>query len=149
MGELVQNTKQDVGHAIQVQNVSYSPLDNTIKIVLHHSKTDQAGRGAAIQLKSTHKIVCPVSCIRLYLQLRPKCRGSLFCHISGSPVTRYRVVSVFNMLLEKLGLDTKLYKTHSFRIGAASNAWASGASQQSIAIEGRWKSSCLLNYIRQ
>lgn len=149
MGELVQNTKQDVGHAIQVQNVSYSPLDNTIKIVLHHSKTDQAGRGAAIQLKSTHKIVCPVSCIRLYLQLRPKCRGSLFCHISGSPVTRYQVVSVFNMLLEKLGLDTKLYKTHSFRIGAASNAWASGASQQSIAIEGRWKSSCLLNYIRQ
>lgn len=98
---------------------------------------------------SLHKIVCPVSCIRLYLQLRPKCRGSLFCHISGSPVTRYQVVSVFNMLLEKLGLDTKLYKTHSFRIGAASNAWASGASQQSIAIEGRWKSACLLNYLRQ
>lgn len=60
MGELVQNTKQDVAHAIQVQNVSYSPLDNTIKIVLHHSKTDQVGRGAAIQLKSTHKLVCPV-----------------------------------------------------------------------------------------
>lgn len=65
-------------------------------------------------------------------------------------MTKYQVESVFNMLLEKLaGLDTKLYKTHSFRIGAASNAWASGASQQSIAIEGRWKSSCLLNYIRQ
>lgn len=64
-------------------------------------------------------------------------------------MTRYQVVSVFNMLLEKLGLDTRLYKTHSFRIGAASNAWVSGASQQSIAIEGRWKSSCLLNYIRQ
>lgn len=93
MGELVQNTKQDVRHAIQVQNVSYSPLDNNIKNV-HHSKTDQAGRGAAIQLKSTHKIVCPVSCIRLYLQLRPKCRGSLFCHISGSPMTRYQVVSI-------------------------------------------------------
>uniref|UniRef100_A0A8W8MKX1 Uncharacterized protein n=1 Tax=Magallana gigas TaxID=29159 RepID=A0A8W8MKX1_MAGGI len=39
------------------------------------------------------------------------------------------------MLLEKIGLDTRVYKTHSFRIGAASNAWASGASQQSIAIE--------------
>lgn len=66
-------------------------------------------------------------------------------------MTRCQVVSVFNMLhvLEKLGLDTKLYKTHSFRIGAASNAWASGASQQSIAIEGRCKSSCLHNYIRQ
>lgn len=135
-----------MGHAIQVQNLSYSPLDNTIKIVLHHSKTDQAGRGAAIQLKSTHKIVCPKSCIRLYLHLRPKCRGSLFCHSSGSPVTRYQVVSVFNMLLKKLGLDTRVYKTHSCCIGAASNALVSGASQQSIAIEGRWKSTCLLNY---
>lgn len=77
MGELVQNTKQDVRHAIQVQNVSCSPLDNNIKNV-HHSKTDQAGRAAAIQLKSTHKTVCPVSCFRLYLQLRPKCRGHCF-----------------------------------------------------------------------
>lgn len=37
MCELVQNTKQDVGHAIQVQNVSYSILNNTVKIVLQHS----------------------------------------------------------------------------------------------------------------
>lgn len=45
MCELVQNTKQDVGHAIQVQNVSYSILNNTVKIVLEHSKFDQADRG--------------------------------------------------------------------------------------------------------
>lgn len=59
---------------------------------------------------------------------------SLF-YLSGSHVTRYQVVSVFNVLLVKLGLDTKLYKTHSFRIGAASIASASEASQQSIANE--------------
>lgn len=29
-----------------------------------------------------------------------------------------------------LGLDTKIYKTHSIRIGTASNAYASGISQK-------------------
>lgn len=35
-----------------------------------------------------------------------------------------------------LGLDTKIYKTHSFRIGTASNACASGMSQKDIAGKG-------------
>ncbi|XP_048733030.1 uncharacterized protein LOC125649499 [Ostrea edulis] len=45
MGELVQNSKHDAGHAIQVQNVLYSPHDNTVRILLQHSKTDQEGKG--------------------------------------------------------------------------------------------------------
>lgn len=148
MGELVQNSKHDAGHAIQVQNVLYSPHDNTVRILLQHSKTDQEGKGVVIHLKPTHRTICPVSFIRLYLELRPNRRGSFFCHLSGSPVTRYQVVSVFNMSIHELGLDSRAYKTHSFRIGAASNAWASGASEQYIATEGRWKSQCLRNYIR-
>lgn len=53
--------------------------------------------------KSIHKLVCHVSFIRLYLQFRTKCRGSLFNRLSENPVTRYQVVLVFNMLIEKLG----------------------------------------------
>lgn len=41
--ELVQNTKLDVRHAIHVQNVSYSPLNNAIQMVLQHSKSGQIG----------------------------------------------------------------------------------------------------------
>lgn len=48
MDELVQNTKLGVGHAIHVQNVSYSPLNNAIQMVPQHSKTGQAKRKAAI-----------------------------------------------------------------------------------------------------
>lgn len=42
---------------------------------------------------------------------------------------------VFSMLIAKLGLDTKRYKTHSFRIGAATNAWVQGRSEDQIAAE--------------
>lgn len=48
MDELVQNTKLGMGNAIHVQNVSYSPLNNAIQMVLQHSKTGQANREAAI-----------------------------------------------------------------------------------------------------
>jgi hypothetical protein len=148
MGELVQDSRLSIGHAIQTQNVAYLPHNNTVQIILQHSKTDQQGKGVAVQLTPSHKPICPVSAIRLYAQLRPNTRGSFFCHQSGSPVTRYQVVSVFNMSIRKLGLDSTEYKTHSFRIGAASNAWASGVSEHAIATQGRWKSKCLHNYIR-
>lgn len=99
MDELVQNKKQDNGQAIQVHNDAISPLNNTIKIVLQHSKTYQrfnrlVGREAIIQLKSIHKVVCRLSFIRLYLQLMPKCGGHFF-HIAGGVATRYQIVSVF------------------------------------------------------
>lgn len=70
--ELVQNTKLDVRHAIHVQNVSYSPLNNAIQMVLQHSKSGQADRKSAIQFKCNHKRVCSVSFIRLYLHVRPQ-----------------------------------------------------------------------------
>lgn len=41
MYELVQNKKQDNGQATQVHNSAFSQLNNTIKIVLQHSKTYQ------------------------------------------------------------------------------------------------------------
>ena len=38
-------------------------------------------------------------------------------------MTRYQVVSVFDMYIKKLGIDSTVYKTNSLCIGAASNAW--------------------------
>lgn len=55
---------------------------------------------------------------------------SLFIHLSGCPVSRYQAESVYNKAMKMLGLDTKIYKTHSIRIGTASNAYASGISQK-------------------
>lgn len=134
IGELVQDSKVKPGHAIQVGDVRLS-TSNSVIITLRHSKTDQEGKGATISLVPARPI-CPIQHLNKYATLRPNSPGAFFIHLSGYPVTRYQAESVFNKAIRMLGLDTKMYKTHSFRIGAASNAWASGMSQMDIA--GNW-----------
>jgi hypothetical protein len=91
MGELVQDSKLSIGHAIQTQNVAYLPHNNTVQIFLQHSKTDQQGKGVAVQLTPSHKPICPVSAIRLYAQLRPNTKGSFFLPPVRKP--RYQIPS--------------------------------------------------------
>ena len=133
MGELVQNSCRELGHAIQVQDVRITSA-NSVQILLKHSKTDQMGKGVIINLFSTSRDICPVKSLKSYIGVRP--------------VTRYQVSSVFSMLITKLGLQTRDYKTHSFRIGAATEAWFQGKDIDQIAEAGRWKSKCLYRYIR-
>uniref|UniRef100_A0A8W8NS92 Tyr recombinase domain-containing protein n=1 Tax=Magallana gigas TaxID=29159 RepID=A0A8W8NS92_MAGGI len=142
MGELVHNSLQDPGHAIQYGDVTYLAHNNTVHIFLRHSKTDQEGKGSSISLTPTLLPICPVRIVQSFMQARPTNPGAFFCHLSGRPVTRYQVASVFNLALKKLGLDNQSYKPHSFRIGAASAAWVSGTSAHDIASKGRWKSHC-------
>ena len=46
------------------------------------------------------------------------------------------------------GLNPKLYKGHSFRIGAATEAANRGYSENAIQKMGRWNSSAVRRYIR-
>ena len=148
MGELVQNSCHDPGHAIQIEDVTYNTHTNAIHIFLKHSKTDQVGKGATVIISPTRQSLCPVITIRAYMQMRHRSPGTFFCHLSGKPATRYQVSAIFNMVIEKIGLDKQTYKFHSFRIGAATSDWAMGVNEHDIAIKGRWKSRCLYRYIR-
>jgi hypothetical protein len=47
------------------------------------------------------------------------------------------------------GLNLKNYKSHSFRIGAATTAWAKGFSEEQIQQIGRWNSEAFKKYIRR
>ena len=53
------------------------------------------------------------------LQARPDVPGFLFCHYSGKPLSRYQFSSVLSKTLNLLGIDSKLYQSHIFRIGSA------------------------------
>ncbi|XP_031552422.1 uncharacterized protein LOC116289613 [Actinia tenebrosa] len=94
------------------------------------------------------KPVCPLSILALYLSLRGYTNGPLFCWPDNSPVRRQFFVNALNNALGFCGLDHKDYKTHSFRIGAASWAAEKGMSDSKIKLFGRWKSSAFVRYIR-
>lgn len=119
---------------------------NMAHINIKASKTDPFGYGCTIRLTTVPSVLCPVSALRHHLATHPSCAGPLFMFSNGTYLTRRRL----NALL-KLALPspiTEPISTHSFRIGAATTAAASGAPTHVIQQLGRWNSDCFKLYTR-
>jgi hypothetical protein len=65
-----------------------------------------------------------------------------------APITISFFNSQLQLSLKFAGLNVKNYKTHSFRIGAATTAWAKGFSEEQIQQMGRWNSKTFKKFIR-
>ena len=122
----------------------------SIKVRINHSKNDQIGKDVFIYMyiNETRTKICPLEFFNKYIAERPSINGPLFCHFNGKPMSRYQLVSVLNKALKVLGIDASGYKSHSFRIGAASLAAAQNISNEEIMKLGRWKSNTFKSYIR-
>ena len=92
--------------------------------------------------------ICPVQALKTYVDMAGHSEGPLFCFPCGSPVPYTFFCSNLKLALAFNNLDPKLYKGHSFRIGAATSAAARGVPLSVIQNMGRWKSDAFKNYIR-
>lgn len=91
---------------------------------------------------------CPVALLHRYLTLRGSSPGPLFILPGQNYLSRRYFTSMLHVALTYLGLNTALYKSHSFRIGAATHAALLGLSDPEIQALGRWKSGAFKKYIR-
>ena len=82
-----------------------------------------------------------------YLVLRGSRPGAIFISHPGNPVSRDAFATQLKRAFRHCGLDTSKYKSHSFRIGAASHAAEHGYSDAQIRELGR-KSNAFLKYLR-
>jgi hypothetical protein len=80
--------------------------------------------------------------------MRGSTEGPLFNFLDKTCVSRSFFSEKLRQCLVFCGYDTKVYKGHSFRIGAASMAAIKGMSESLIQEMGRWKSSAFKKYIR-
>ena len=83
-----------------------------------------------------------------YLAIRGKHPGPLFLLPDNATLSRNMFALALKDILHQLGLDTQLYNTHSFRIGAATAARKAGMSIVDIKSLGRGKSDAYQHYIR-
>ena len=74
--------------------------------------------------------------------------GPLFNGGRFAPLSRVHVTSVVRQLLQGTGVIQSYYSSHSFRIGAATTAVATGLPATLIKILGRWKSNTYETYIQ-
>ncbi|KAK3099696.1 hypothetical protein FSP39_008146 [Pinctada imbricata] len=139
VGELAIGKGNSKDTILAINDITFSKM----KMVIHirKSKTDQHGRGAVREITATYGLE--------FLEIRPAFPGPFYCHFGGLPLTSYQFASVLTKSIKAIGLDPKFYKTHSFRIGAASDASSKGESPVKIQKAGRWKSKCYKTYIRQ
>lgn len=79
---------------------------------------------------------------------RPPTSGSLFCHADGAPVTSSQFSSVLAKCIARTQFSSGHFRSHSFRIGRATDLAASGCSTELIKTMGRWSSESYLGYIR-
>ncbi|XP_078502881.1 integrase/recombinase xerD homolog [Lissotriton helveticus] len=130
------------------ENVRF--LEAGLHIWLARAKTDQHSKGRGIWLEaSSPPETCPLGWARRLRDCSGAAlEGPVFRHVDGSRVTEYQLRMVLRKALRFLGLDETQYGTHSFRIGAATEAHNRGWSQQDIMSLGRWSSNCFRRYVR-
>ena len=89
-----------------------------------------------------------IKALSAFLNIRPAAPGPLFCHVNRKPVSRYQFASVLSTCVRKAGYAGSNIKTHSFRMGRATDLAAKSVPAADIMKLGRWSSGAYKLYIR-
>jgi len=127
--------------------LAHVTLSKSHVIITFHKFKHHTGPPLTIRVQAASTF-CPVASLMQYLTLRKKQPGPLFQAIDKKPLSPHYFTHVLNLCLSRLALDKTYFKPHSFRIGAATHAFASGVSVERIQQMGRWKSQAFKKYIR-
>lgn len=146
VGELVSKNKRGEG-GVDVQDVQLR--GDALGVFLKRSKTDQLGKGAWVELRSVPgSPLCPVTAVGEFCRVRPAGGGTFFRHEDGSALSRFQFQAVFRQCLRATGRKAEEYSSHSFRIGAATEAVRWGLEEQVVQRIGRWESARFRLYVR-
>ena len=152
IGELAAKSAGRHCSLLQFKDLTFLMSDGTpymIKLTITDFKHNTSRKPFEILIEREAAMpFCPVQGLINYCQLRGVQPGPLFCHQNLEPITVYQFNTELSRCLTFCGLDTKKYKGHSFRIGAASHAADKGFSDAQIRTLGRWKSDAFKSYIR-
>ena len=98
--------------------------------------------------RADDQALCPVRALEEFTLLRGGMQGPLFSTPGGRPYSTTAAREDLTSVMSFCGFDTKRYKSHSFRIGVASDAALRGFSDAQIRLMGRWRSDAFRQYIR-
>ena len=119
-----------------------------IQVQIKASKTDPFRQGVTIFIGRTENGLCPITAVLSYMVARGSEPGPLFKWVNGRFLMREAFVAAIRIALTKIGLASKDYAGHSFRIGATTTAAHQGIQDSLIKTLGRWESAAYTRYIR-
>ena len=132
-------------HILQLSNISIHPDEVLIQF---NSFKHHRGHPVSISVPSHVSYYCPVKHLAQFLLIRGTSPGPLFIFPDETPVTQGFFRSSLRACLSLAGFSNATYTSHSFRIGAATEAARKGYSDDEIQRMGRWSSTAFKKYIR-
>ena len=126
IGELVcANKKGPSSKVLQISDIAFKA--NKMRVIIRFSKTDQTGKSSTIifEGKANEKL-CPVQGMKQFVEKRRFQPGPLFRHANMSLLSRFQFNKVLQMAVEIVDKSITNVKSHSFRIGGATNAISKG-----------------------
>ena len=139
----------DIGGVIPLMSDQVRFASNYAVITIKHFKHNNSAHPMEIVItKQAEVAICPVTALIDFFHLRGTQYGPLFCMTDLEVVPRSFYLKHLKFNLGFCGLNTKLYLSHSFRIGGASFYASIGFSDEQIRVLGRWKHCTFRKYIR-
>ena len=136
---------------LTLDNVSFLK-SGVIRFVLYKTKNNTAGPYQEVLFPPIPgDVLCPVTAVREYLELRPSTSSKtpFFLDLDGLPLEARVFNVVLRSVLTRMSIpDVDLYTSKSFRIGAASDAFALNIPVTDIQALGRWLSDAFMYYVR-
>ena len=152
VGEIAAKTKGSVRSLLQFRQLQFLPnvhTARTARITISEFKHNTSNRPFDILIQREEaQPFCALHALVQYCEVRGSSNGPLFCFPDSSPVTVGHFNTELHRCLTFCGLDTAHYKSHSFRIGAASHAAEMGFTDAQVRTLGLWKSDAFRLYIR-
>ena len=143
----------------EVSNLRYSDVEfeeSYLRLFIEKSKTDICREGAWVYIAKTYNIACPFTVLDTYIKKASFKENSdkfLFRAISyfrtsnshklrpgNKPITYTCARELILKAFKDIGLNDKLFGTHSLRAGGATAAAENSVSDRFFKKHGRWKS---------
>ena len=111
------------------------------------------GSESIILKQNVNSNICPVLTLQNYLQHRPPSSGDpsqnfLFQYPDGEVISRSFVTNILKKTINTLGLNSKDFNCHSFRIGHTTDLFNANFPDYYIRRSGRWKSDAWKVYVK-
>lgn len=149
VSEIVVPSCINVNRSLLRDDVRLDGQGKYIFVTLRITKNNQNGRPTTLKISSESDVaLCPFRAIEMFLIHRPSISGPFFCHADRTPVTRSQFSAVLARCISRVRPGCVGIKSHSFRIGRASQLAALGLSEEKIRVLGRWHSGAFRTYIR-
>jgi hypothetical protein len=129
--------------------ITYSEADDHYTLFLPRSKTDYDNTGVRIVIAAADDDACLLRHMKSLLQSNDRDLNAPLLRLTSGAFTRERALEILSRRLKRVGIDPKDFKGHSFRKGAAQEAYKYCMSEDQIQILGRWSSDTVRRYFKR